>query len=167
MTDFCYYIIIRPRNYLSVRYSVILLVFFAKVNVPLMLANILWLQRLVEIMNLTVDNGTSSNITVEKEDQKLTGEQWPFIIRWSTTIVMAVCSIAGNGLTLVVIGTTPSLQTKTNKMLASLAAAEIVVSVNAMLVFIYYLEAYLIGRPCHHVVLDTVTTTPVSFTTYN
>jgi len=71
-------------------------------------------------------------------------------------LTMAMCSVLGNGVTLAAIRLKPSMWTKTNKILASLSVAGIVLSLNTVGMFSYYLVAYIIGRPCNYAVVDTV-----------
>lgn len=68
-----------------------------------------------------------------------------------------MCSTFGNSLTLAAILNTPSLWTKTNKLLANFAAAELVVAASAILIFAYNLVTAANNlSACKFLVIDTL-----------
>lgn len=68
--------------------------------------------------------------------------------------VSMVINLAGNSLLLVAIRTTPSLWTKTNKILANLTIADLFAGLATVFYVAYSLKAYVFGVPCNYNLLE-------------
>jgi 7 transmembrane receptor (rhodopsin family) len=69
--------------------------------------------------------------------------------------VSLVVNVAGNSLLLVAIRTTPSLWTKTNKILANLAVADLLSGIATIFYMAYSLKVYEFSDPCNYNILET------------
>jgi len=103
----------------------------------------------------TTNSTVSLNNSVDSPQSSMLG---PFIVRWSVSLTLVLCGVVGNGVTLVAASSTPSMATKSNKILGQLAITGLLfLTVNISTVFIYNLVVYVVvGQPCEYVVLDTV-----------
>ena len=75
---------------------------------------------------------------------------WSFLVKYSVLFAMMPMNLAGNGLTLAAFLTNAHLQTKTNRILASLTCTDMLTMILLPPVFVYYVNGYLYRNPCDY-----------------
>jgi hypothetical protein len=99
------------------------------------------------------DNLTSSQKTdIVRQGTRMTMMTIAMCVIFFTSMVV---NVAGNSLLLIAIRTTPNLWTKTNKILANLAVADLISGVDTAVYLTWSLRVYVFGIPCDYNVLET------------
>jgi 7 transmembrane receptor (rhodopsin family) len=81
----------------------------------------------------------------------------PFIVQGAVFYVLMIGSVCGNSLVLAAIQSTPSLWTKTNKILASLTASDLLTGFTYSYYVPYILITSVFNKPCAYNVANTAT----------
>ena len=81
----------------------------------------------------------------------------PIIVRVTILFILTAFNLSGNGFTLITIWLTPRLWTKTNFILASMLAADIITGVFVIWYLPFLLIVYVFNNPCRYNVAITVT----------
>jgi len=90
----------------------------------------------------------------------------PVILRVIILVTMMVFNLGGNGFTLITIRLTPRLWTKTNFILASMLAADVVFGVATLYYIAFVVVIFLFSNPCSYNVLIAANEPIVKSITY-
>ena len=82
----------------------------------------------------------------------------PVIVRATILLIMGLLNVGGNGFTLITIRLTPRLWTKTNFILASMLAADLITGAFMFWYAPFMIGVYVFNNPCHYNSAITVTT---------
>jgi len=103
-----------------------------------------------QLSDVNVSNIINATVTNTGSPPGRVSATNPVIVRVAIFLIMAILNLGGNGFTLVTIRLTPRLWTKTNFILASMLAADMLTGVFVLGYAPFMIIVYVFNNPCHY-----------------
>jgi len=116
-------------------------------------------------VNISIVNVTTAEVVTRSMVGRVSPAN-PMIVRVTILLIMQVFNLCGNGFTLVTIGMTPRLWTKTNFIMASMLVADIMTAIVHFWYNPFMLAVYVFNNPCRFNVAIAAVTPLMKMTPY-